>query len=528
MSSRSLFDNPTVPRLLTVLEEVRSGNLLIPDFQRPFEWDDDRRLLLLDSVSKGMPIGSFLVWRTRKSELKSYKSIGPFKLDKEPVEGEVRSYLLDGHQRLTTLFSALTETTTISPENNAVRWPVYYDLSANRNEQAFTFRRGRAAPKPTWVPLSVLLAPRELYAFQKGLMDKGLFREAERAEALANAFKDYQIPIIPLVTDDLDVVTDSFVRVNNQGKPMQETHMIRALSYSSMDIREKLNQIRQRLAPLGWSELEDQVFVNTLKARWELDIYKAGPRELNDHLSRSDKNFIFDELEANTRQAVQFLATCGVGGPRSLPYAYQLVAIIEALRRITRHLSPSQKEALRIWFWATTYTGYFTGITSNRIRDSIDDLFHILTDNLSPLPVDLSRQVQPLENFNFNSTRSKAFALLLVNQIKEKGFRERTARILGITGSSAVERLFPEEASEDPANRVVALSDELGRLRKVVTQNKPLSESNSALLSRYSVPTDSAPLFRVRDPQYILEERRLMLSALEARFIKDLGLDPYF
>ena len=39
-----LFETPQVPRLPSLLAEVRSGAILIPDFQRPLEWDDDRRL----------------------------------------------------------------------------------------------------------------------------------------------------------------------------------------------------------------------------------------------------------------------------------------------------------------------------------------------------------------------------------------------------------------------------------------------------------------------------------------------------
>ncbi|RKH30766.1 DUF262 domain-containing protein [Corallococcus sp. CA041A] len=527
MPNQSLFDNPTVPRLLTVLDEVRSGNLLIPDFQRPFEWDDDRRLLLLDSVSKGMPIGSFLVWRTRKNRLKSYKNIGPFELFKEPAEGEIRSYLLDGHQRLTTLFAALTETT-LPPGTQGVRWPIYYDLSAQKGEHAFTLRRGRLTPPPTWAPLSVFLSPKKLYDFQKGLMDKGFFSEADKAEALANAFKDYQIPIVPLVSEDLDVVTDSFVRVNNQGKPMQETHMARALLYSKIDLKDRLDQIRQRLAPLGWSDLEDQVFVNALKARWGLDIYKAGPRELNDHLSRYDHEEVFKELEKSTKRAVDFLSECGVGGPRSLPYAYQLVALIESLRRVEHPLDAHHKNSLHTWFWATTYAGYFTGMTSNRIQDSIDELSSIILKNRSPIPEDLPRQIQPLKQFNFNATRSKAFALILVNQIKEKTLRLRTQRLLGLAGSSAVERLFSDGSSDDPANRVVATPEELGRLRKAVERPVPMSAGKAKLLARYSVPTDLVSLFPVQSINHVLDQRRLMLSSLESRFIESLGLEPDF
>lgn len=529
MSSKSLFDNPTVPRLLTVLEEVRSGNLLIPDFQRPFEWNDDRRLLLLDSIAKGMPIGSFLVWRTRKNKLSSQPRLGPFALPLEPPEGETRSYLLDGNQRMTTLYTALTEVQ--DPEaldEQGVRWPVYYDLSIPRNEQGFTLHKGRSAPPRTWLPLSVLLVPKKLYDFQKRLMDQGFDQEADRAEALANSFKDYQIPIVPLVSEDIDVVTESFVRINNQGKPMQETHMVRALSYSKFDIREELDRLRQELAPVGWGALDDQVLVNALKARWNLDIYKAGPRELHDHLLKAGHAETFRELGENIKQAVNFLSTCGVGGPRALPYSYQLVAIVEVIRKINPALDGELGNLLRKWFWATTYAGYFTGMTSNRIREAIDHLCDVASGYTEWLPRDLPRQIQRLRHFNFNATRSKAFALLLVISIPEKALRTKAQLLLGVAGSSAVEKLFPDVAGDDPANRVVTTPDELSRLRRVLARPGHYAPHQLKVLARYKVPNGPPPLFANYDEHMILAQRQSELEQLESKFIQDIGLTLEF
>jgi len=104
---RKMFDTPVLPRLETILAEVKSGDLVIPEFQRPFVWDDDRRLNLMDSIVRGMPIGSLLVWRTNNRELRTYERIGGVRLA-GPLEGNQKvNYLIDGHQRISTLFGAL-------------------------------------------------------------------------------------------------------------------------------------------------------------------------------------------------------------------------------------------------------------------------------------------------------------------------------------------------------------------------------------------------------------------------------------
>lgn len=69
MSSQTLFDNPTTARLQQVIESIANGELLFPAFQRPFVWRDSQRLRLLDSILKGLPIGSMLIWRTTRQDL---------------------------------------------------------------------------------------------------------------------------------------------------------------------------------------------------------------------------------------------------------------------------------------------------------------------------------------------------------------------------------------------------------------------------------------------------------------------------
>lgn len=83
---------------------VASGAIALPEFQREFVWEPNRVIELLDSVANGWPIGSLLVLEgPQPFEIK--------KLDHGPeVKREsTRFYLLDGQQRVTSLFHALTD-----------------------------------------------------------------------------------------------------------------------------------------------------------------------------------------------------------------------------------------------------------------------------------------------------------------------------------------------------------------------------------------------------------------------------------
>ncbi len=316
MASRSFFDQPALPRLPQLIEEVRDGRIPIPKFQRPFEWDDKRRILLLDSIAKGVPIGSLLVWQTVSSTMSTFDHIGRFAVvPKRDVPG--RSYLIDGRQRLTTLFAAFStlEAGSQQSENVETR-SIFVDLVAD--DPAFLFvipRRNTPSHPPTLVPVAALLDSRRLFDAQRKLYEAALDTEASKLEELANAFKDYQVPVVPLVTEDIDVVTDAFVRINSGGKPMSESYMVQALAYSRFPMRERTAQVIESLSDVGWAGLEHDTVLKLLKVRWGLGVYDASPavvikafekEKCDGETDNQAFNRVFDEVEDCLRGAIKF------------------------------------------------------------------------------------------------------------------------------------------------------------------------------------------------------------------------------
>jgi len=82
---------------------IETGKLRIPQFQREFVWSKEQTAKLIDSIIKGYPIGTFIFWETKES-LPTVKNIGNAKLP-EPKTGEAVLYVLDGQQRITSLYA---------------------------------------------------------------------------------------------------------------------------------------------------------------------------------------------------------------------------------------------------------------------------------------------------------------------------------------------------------------------------------------------------------------------------------------
>src|SRR6266545_5660093 len=111
----------------SLIDKVTAGTIRIPAFQRGFVWDGERVAFFMDSLYKGYPFGSILLWRTR-SKLNHERKLGPFALQDVDVEYPI-DYVLDGQQRLTSLFGVFQ--TELTPEEDDPRFVVYFDITAD-------------------------------------------------------------------------------------------------------------------------------------------------------------------------------------------------------------------------------------------------------------------------------------------------------------------------------------------------------------------------------------------------------------
>src|SRR5215210_3098158 len=89
----------------SLIESIEHGLVKIPQFQRDFVWTREKSVHLLDSILKGYPIGTFILWKTKES-LRIVRNIGSAKLPDTPP-GDFTQYVLDGQQRLTSLYASV-------------------------------------------------------------------------------------------------------------------------------------------------------------------------------------------------------------------------------------------------------------------------------------------------------------------------------------------------------------------------------------------------------------------------------------
>ena len=527
--SMSNFGQPKLMRLVTLLGEFKSGAVRVPRFQRSGVWTMEQRLLLLESVYEGYPVGAILMWTTKR-KIASWSTVGPLRPSAYSPDLPVYTYLLDGHQRISTLFGTLglglykTEAERAQawehPPDQAI-WKVWFDLDASDGENHFvTRRRVGIEPKSGWVPVDVLLDPARLSDEVERLRASGRPREdIYRLTSVADRFREYTFPITELQTEDMTVVTTSFKRVNTAGTPMSELHMVKALSWSeTFDLEARVDELANTIEYPAWQPFAREWLLDVAKLCADIQMYNSKPEGVAATLVQPSW---LEMARDRVNRVAGLFGGQEVYSPRVLPFPLQAVILALAIGEI---LSIDEYRFQK-WFWATTFTEIFAGGMGNaRIRRAIEHLRALLRGETdSPLP----EEVGPISlevDFDFRNARSKGQALVL-GCSGFGGWRAGARETLAHEGRDAVLRPFSLRRVAS-ADRQLAAG--FAGCFVVVDGRSPLRQEDAGWTlekpGEHWVSPEALAALERGDVSTFLRIRSAALVAAERGFLQNLGL----
>lgn len=197
-----------------LLRDIENRDLVLPEFQREFVWKEQDIKTFIQSVYKGYPTGSLLIWKT----------LNPPKIrgDKKVSEGVYTRVLLDGQQRLTTLYLFLKQ-------NSPPYYPIMknkFNLYFNVETQEFRYyQKTMMDGKKEWISLIDFFKQDSAANFIKNNSEKeyyfGFLDELTKLEDIKKY--DYFVDEDKLgkLTEIREVVR-IFNLVNKQGRTLQE------------------------------------------------------------------------------------------------------------------------------------------------------------------------------------------------------------------------------------------------------------------------------------------------------------------
>lgn len=516
---------PEVVLLDSLFEEVRTGRLRIPPFQRPFVWRPTDMLSLLDSVLNGYPIGSLLVWDTQNTR-RSLDRFGPIEQPHLASRDSDVSLLLDGQHRLATLYGVLHVRGDIPDDDGERMWWAFYDL----RRREFTYARWR--PEPQHLPLRMLLRTTEFRRWTgeiaKQVNDQQLDELLTEADRVARVFKGYQVPINRIKGGELSGALEIFSRLNSKGRSLSPDQLAAALSYRekdgevTFDLADRIDTILERIGNVGFRNLDRGTILRALVAVEGTPVHgsfgEAAARVVAGATATNKIAGLVDRAENALWKAAAFLADfVGVPGERVLPYATQLVM----LARFFDERDPptqAQVKALEAWFWATSFSSWYAGQNTTLLNDDLREMSAFARGELPTL-----RAIQEAPNafparFDLRSARVRAFLLAtLIRKVPldTDGQPVRVWEFFATQEGSAVPRLFPT-VSTKVANRILLPNVTDARPRSRLLAMPPGDLRRKVLASHFIDDEAWEALLSQRQEDFLRRREQLLIAAERA------------
>jgi len=498
----STFDS-TKTALATLLDDIISGKIQLPDFQRGWVWDDEHIQSLLVSIARSFPIGAVMLLETG----------GETRFQMRAVEGvalaggkKPERLILDGQQRLTSLTQVLKlreAASTRDEKKREIKRYYYFDIdkalsgptsladaivavsedriqranfgrdivldltSATKEYDAFCFPCNQVFDANDW-----------MYGLMKHRQDR-VQQFMRFSEAVLEPFRRYQIPVIELKKEtSKEAVCLVFEKVNTGGVPLSVFELVTA-TYAADGFnlrRDWYGEGEFKGRGSRWADrslLRDTAATDFLQGVSLLYTYELQQQDLKagktgkavTAVSAKREHILSmplaayqtwaEPLTVGFLEADQFLRHLGFHHPNFLPYRAQLIPLATALTHLgDRWLEPQVQLKLAQWYWCGVFGELYGSASETRIALDLQHLLSWINDDKAPQPVTVTGAgFQPTRLDTMRSRTSAAYRGLYV-LLQNQGARDFfwKARMVDIDRNDKgidIHHIFPRKWCDD-------------------------------------------------------------------------------
>jgi hypothetical protein len=423
MQLSTTFDS-TKEQLSDMLATIRTGKTQLPDFQRGWVWDDEHIRSLLASISRSFPVGAVMMLQTGNPNVR---------LKPRPVEGlalpsgvEPERLILDGQQRLTSLFQALCSgepVATKDPRGKPIkRWyyvhiPTALDKNADREDairaipedrRSLSFQGKDQRDYSTtekecaeeMFPLPLVFQQAAFTDWQlkyiqidPAQMGERLKRWNDFVQEVVQPFQQYQVPLILLRKETSKAaVCLVFEKVNTGGVPLNVFELLTAtFAADNFNLRDdwdtRLKRFRKHSVLHGVenTDLLQAIALLTTYTRREKAI-AAGTKPEDAPGVRCKREDVLALTVADYQQWAEpvtrafertskFLHALRFFAARDLPYRTQLVPLSASLALLGDEAdNDGVKAKITRWFWCGVFGELYGGATESRFAKDVAEV----------------------------------------------------------------------------------------------------------------------------------------------------------
>lgn len=384
----------------TLLNEIETGQIKIPQFQRQFVWSIASSAKLIDSILKGYPIGTFILWRTNE-RLRSIRNIGNIKLN-EPKDGEYVNYVLDGQQRITSIFAAL-KGEVIERDNGKKEdfSNIFIDLDADQSDN-IVIVDVQDRKEHTFIPLTELM-----YARGKVIYNKYPDAYHDKIDMYKEIIQSYLFRGINLKDAEIDIATEVFTRLNVGGKDLSLFEIMVAKTYDhdkNFDLYEKFQELKEELQPSKYETISSATVLQLVS----ILIKRECTRRTILKLDRDEFISTWEEATDCLKSAIDFFRSYGIPVSHLLPYNALLVPFGYFFHKHKANPVGEVKQKLEDFFWRASLGYRYSSAVEGKLANDIDKIDKIIINELPKYEWSIDISAENIKKSGYFST-SRSF-----------------------------------------------------------------------------------------------------------------------
>lgn len=399
---------PQTRTFSSLIAGIEEGQIKIPQFQRNFVWSIQKSAGLIDSILKGYPIGTFIFWKT-KDRLRSVRDLGNQSLP-EPKKGESVDYVLDGQQRLTSLYACLKGASIKRIDTNKIDdfSRIYINLNSDENEQIVAIELSSEEEKSFISILDLLTGDFTVLA---SYPDK----YHNKLKLYKNRIESYQYSIIQVKDAPIDIATEIFTRINVGGKSLSlfEIMVAKTFDYErNFDLSEKYQKLIDNLKPLDYETISDATVLQTVA------IMLSGECKRQVILKLDKTKFIDtwdDAVDAIERTVEYFKSYYRIPVSQLLPYNALIVPFAYFFFQHKDKPTGKKQKNLQDFFWRCSLSGRYSSSVESKLAQDVKRIDSILSDKLPHYDWSIDSSTDfIIDNGWFSAGRSYIKAILCI------------------------------------------------------------------------------------------------------------------
>lgn len=370
---------PDSKKYTDLIFEIEKGHIKIPKFQRDFVWSIDKTAKLLDSILKGYPIGTFILWET-KERLNDIKNIGNIQLPVVPDDIKIQ-YVLDGQQRITSLYAAFLGAKIQKEGEKKITdyGEIYVNLDGDidDNEEQIVVSE---LPECTSITLN------EVLNFNNNLIkiqEKYSPENFKKIHQYSQTFSTYDFSTIVLRKEDIESAIEVFTRINTGGQTLTLFEIMSAKTYDEelkFDMQDRFQKLIKELTNCKYDTISSSVILSVLGLI--LSKNKECKRKI---ILQLDKQKIIDSWD-NVISALKdsidyFRSVYRIPVSSILPYDSLLVPFAYFFFVNKEKPKGNQIKYLEEFFWRMSLSYRYSSSSESKLAQDIKRIDEIISGN---------------------------------------------------------------------------------------------------------------------------------------------------